>query len=142
MGWSHGGLTVLDVIQEAGVQTALDLPQGGFRAAVAWYPYCPPKGVFKTPLLILTGEKDDWTPAAPCVEMAAAVHGHAAPVILKVYPEATHGFDIPSPYGTYTYRGNTLAYNAQATETAKGDLKRFLDQHLKGTVPTDQAARK
>jgi dienelactone hydrolase/ketosteroid isomerase-like protein len=134
MGWSHGGSTVLATVQEAGVQTALDLPQRGFKAAVAWYPYCPPQEVFEAPLLILIGEKDDTTPAARCLEMKASVRGLGAPVTLKVYPGASHVFDADQPYNRN--------YHAQAAEEAKAELKKFLDQHLKGPVSAEQAAGK
>ncbi len=111
----------------------------------AWYPYCPPTRQFERPLLILIGEKDDWTPAAHCVEMEASVHRHGAPVILNVYPGATHAFDVPRFSGPYsegrptTYLGHTMNYDAQATEGAKAKLKKFIDQHLKGVASADQS---
>lgn len=36
-----------------------------------------------------------------------------------------------------TFQGHTMGYNAQATEAAKADLKRFLDQYLKGAASAE-----
>ena len=59
MGWSQGGATTLSVIDQK-----RDDP---FRSAVAIYPYCN-RMLFdlNAPLLILIGEKDDWTPDNMC----------------------------------------------------------------------------
>lgn len=75
MGGSHGGSATL--------ATMVAAPGGapGFAAAVALYPGCGTRygewrpgtaGVYKprAPLLILVGEKDDWTPAEPCRQLA------------------------------------------------------------------------
>jgi dienelactone hydrolase len=140
MGWSAGGSAVLDTVQEKGVQTALDLPHGEFKAAISWYPYCPPLGPFDTPLLILAGEKDTLTPAALCVGMISSIQGQGAPVTLKVYPEATHAFDVPAEELSDTF-GHVMNYHARATEEAKAELKRFLNQHLKGTASAEQTTR-
>jgi uncharacterized protein (TIGR02246 family) len=143
MGWSHGGGPILGIVQERGLQTGLSLPNGGFKAAVAWYPYCYPVSSVTIPLLILNGEDDTMTPAAPCVEMAKSVHRQEAPIVVKLYPGATHAFDVPSFRGPgsegrpVTFQGHTMIYNVQATEAAKADLKRFLDQYLKGVASAE-----
>ena len=74
-------------------------PAPGFRAAVAFYPGCIALSQAKdayhpyAPLLILIGEADDWTPAAPCVELAAKTKAGGDPVEIVTYPGAHHGFD-------------------------------------------------
>src|SRR6266852_3778956 len=74
MGGSHGGSTTLTSMiapERDGEPLALD-KRAGFAAAVALYPRCTTRqgalrgdaaGVYRpvAPLLILTGEKDDWT---------------------------------------------------------------------------------
>jgi dienelactone hydrolase len=89
LGWSHGGSTVLQT-QDG------DSP---FAAAVAFYPGC---GNFArnvsayrlaSPLFILIGEADDWTPAAPCGDFAQALQARQAPIEIIRYPGAYHGFD-------------------------------------------------
>ena len=48
-----------------------------------------------TPLLILIGAADDWTPAAPCERLAAAADKAGEPVTYQAYPRAYHDFDHP-----------------------------------------------
>lgn len=93
MGGSHGGSTTLATMAQPGSKP-------GFAAAVALYPGCNARfgewrpgtsGVYRpqAPLLILVGEKDDWTPAAPCVELAERSRAAGLPVRTKVYPGAS-----------------------------------------------------
>ncbi len=97
LGWSHGGSAVLAAtdlgqreVREAPVAPAL---------AVAFYPGCAAalKAGYRAaaPLLLLVGEADDWTPAAPCRELAAGATGAA--VSFEAYPGAYHGFDGHAP---------------------------------------------
>jgi hypothetical protein len=44
---------------------------------------------------MLLGAEDDWTPAAPCVALAAQATGHAVQV--ESYAGAYHGFDSTAP---------------------------------------------
>jgi dienelactone hydrolase len=96
IGWSNGAGAVLSVMFEKGE------PQRGFRAAIAFYPSCLrtyPGGLNYrpyAPLLVLIGAKDDWTPAAPCVQWTERAQTLGAPMHLKVYPNAYHGFDAPN----------------------------------------------
>lgn len=97
LGWSHGAQTVLHTIdRSAPFVASRPLP---FRAAVAYYPGC--SAILKqndyalaTPLLLMVGENDDWTPAAPCRELVARLSTTAAaPVEFAAYPDSYHGFD-------------------------------------------------
>ncbi|HVJ53787.1 MAG TPA: dienelactone hydrolase family protein [Aliidongia sp.] len=93
-GWSNGAGAVL----RAG-RSAPDVPAGLFRGLVAFYPPCAfvkPSADrrFVAPLLLLIGESDDWTPAAPCRDLAAKA---ASAVTLRTYPGAYHDFDAPVP---------------------------------------------
>ncbi len=92
IGWSNGGGTTL----YAAAQRP-DLPPGLFRRFVAFYPGCATEAREASwqpsaPLLILVGASDDWTPAAPCRDLAARFPGRIA---LVVYPGAYHDFDAP-----------------------------------------------
>lgn len=98
MGWSQGAGTVL-AAYSAGDDGPAGTESGGFRAAIAFYPGCKtplsdadwqPDG----PLLMLVGEKDDWTPPESCVDLVKrdAVKERTE---LVVYPNAYHGFDAP-----------------------------------------------
>ncbi len=108
MGGSHGGSTTLVAMVASGSNwQPLGQEPAGFAAAVALYPACKlplgnwrgDSGVYRprAPLLILIGEKDDWTPAEPCVNLAAAAQAAGYPVSITVYPGAYHAFDSPMP---------------------------------------------
>lgn len=97
LGWSNGGSTVLYAVrrEHAPGDSAPD-----FAAAVAFYPGCrmPHEGGrwrARLPLLILIGEADDWTPAAPCRALAADAARAGEPIAITVYPGAYHDFDHP-----------------------------------------------
>lgn len=90
MGWSNGAMSVLNAVSR--------VPEGqrAFRRVVAFYPGCHDllNRPFEpsAPLLILSGEADDWTPARHCVELARRARGDQ-PVRIEVYPGAHHAFD-------------------------------------------------
>jgi dienelactone hydrolase len=96
LGWSNGAAATLSVMFDQGA-TDRD-----FRAAVAFYPNCTrrypggPDFIPYAPLLVLVGAFDDWTPAAPCVALVEQARRLGAPVAIKVYPGAHHGFDSPA----------------------------------------------
>jgi dienelactone hydrolase len=127
MGWSHGGTTVLTAFNRLLVEV-MDLPRNTFRAAVAWYPFCLGSG-FTTPLLILIGEQDDWTPAAACRQMLKDLEPDTAPVRLKVYPGAYHSFDRLRSE-RITYHGHILERHADAVTQAKAEVQQFLAHYL------------
>lgn len=87
LGWSNGGSTVLHVAGSAA--------SAAFHRIIAFYPGC--RVILKAgwraqvPTTILHGLADDWTPAAPCAELAAA--GGARFI---GYPGAFHNFDHPN----------------------------------------------
>jgi dienelactone hydrolase len=121
MGWSHGGMTTLSVVAQK-----RDDP---FRSAIAFYPYCNRMlSDLNAPLLILIGENDDWTPAHLCtMQMHVGQTGHE--VILKIYPDAQHGFDTA---GLDTFvAGHRLLSNPVAAADAIIKVKAFLAKHLK-----------
>jgi dienelactone hydrolase len=101
LGWSNGASSVLWSI------AADKKPRDGqpdFRAAVAFYPGCRLVAQAaerrdwenRIPLLVLIGEADTWTPAAPCRQLvrSATQAGRQASVVS--YPGAAHDFDHPS----------------------------------------------
>jgi dienelactone hydrolase len=96
LGWSNGGSTVLYAVEPR------KKPGTGpdFSKAIAFYPGCrvpEESGHWATrlPLLILMGEADDWTPAAPCHDLATAAKAAGEAVDLVTYPGAYHDFDHP-----------------------------------------------
>jgi dienelactone hydrolase len=100
MGFSRGGVAALYSSLEPFCVAASD--DGlRFAAHVAFYPSCAIKydaaRVDGTPVLMLVGGKDDYTPAAPCIAYADTLRSKGEPVTLKAYPNAFHGFDRPTP---------------------------------------------
>ncbi|GAU81015.1 dienelactone hydrolase [Bosea sp. BIWAKO-01] len=89
IGWSNGGSTALHVAADRAAAGP-----GGFRAIIAFYPGC--RVLLKrgwrarVPTTILQGLADDWTPAAPCEELAR--RGGARFV---GFAGAYHDFDHP-----------------------------------------------
>lgn len=122
MGQSHGGGVVLRLARSRNV------PVGDrFRAAVAYYPWCGDqvRGQLHTPVLVLIGENDDWTPASYCVEGVRYVRG--APFEVKVYEGAHHSFDLPM--GTYRYKGHTVAGHSTAAHDSRERMVSWFRQH-------------
>ena len=99
LGWSHGGLTVLDAVDAVRYPPAKLDGRPDFRVAVSFYPECVSlvrSGWFTSvPTLLLIGKADDWTPAAPCKELAERTHTVGTAIEFVSYPGAHHGFEAP-----------------------------------------------
>lgn len=110
LGWSNGGSTVLSTVEPR------HAPVTGpdFAKAVAFYPGCKgpsETGHWKTrmPLLILMGESDNWTPAAPCHAIADTAKAAGETVDIITYPGTYHDFDMPD---MPLHQRSGLAYSA------------------------------
>ncbi|MGQ0752802.1 MAG: dienelactone hydrolase family protein [Betaproteobacteria bacterium] len=141
IGWSNGGTGTLYSMRPA------SRVEPGFRAAVAFYPGCRTLSRAKTPyrpyapVLILTGEADDWTPAEPCRQLTAIAQKEAAPVEIVTYPGAHHSFDrvgLPVRYRPNVRNlnkpdrlGATVGEHPQAREDSIRRTKEFFAQELK-----------
>jgi len=111
LGWSNGGSTVLNALK-AGLGGGDGRP--AFARAVAMYPGCKTAAAdagwhTRTPLLVLSGAADDWTPAAPCQALAERAKAAGEPVSIKVYEGAYHDFDHPN---SPVHLNTGLAYTA------------------------------
>jgi dienelactone hydrolase len=140
IGWSHGGGTVLDTMAHA--------PSGAprFDAAVSFYPGCRLRARRAAeyhpyaPVLLLIGESDDWTPAAPRKALVSQVAARGEPMQIVTYPDSYHDFDNPGlkgprvrkevPNGANPGRGVTIAPNAEAREDAKQRVQAFFEKNL------------
>lgn len=100
MGFSRGGVAALYSTLEPFRQAATD-GNLRFAAHVTFYPSCgisyDSARVDGSPVLMLVGGKDNYTPARPCIAYADALRSKGAQVTLKEYPDAYHGFDRPTP---------------------------------------------
>ncbi len=151
MGGSHGGASTLAAMQTP-VSEADPLARtkrAGFQAGVALYPACEPArrgdrsgGAYRAiaPLLILAGEKDDWTPAEACRLLAESTRGTAHPVAVTIYPGAHHAFDSAHPVRYVATRinpaapggrGATTGGQPEAGAAAIRDVVAFFAAHLK-----------
>ena len=159
MGGSHGGSTALFSMGTRGddAEALASEKRAGFAAAVALYPGCraPSRRVASPaayravgPVLILIGEKDDWTPAEPCQQLADAARSAGFPVAISVYPGAHHAFDSDRPVRYVATRvnanapggrGATTGGDAKAWAQSRADVAAFFGQHLQGK--NENAAR-
>jgi dienelactone hydrolase len=164
MGGSHGGMTTLAAMV-ASVKEGDPLAgpkSNGFVAAIALYPNCglwygewrtvrqnkdfgpvvSHSGVYKPigPVLILTGEKDDWDPAEECRQMVEVSRKASLPLDIIIYPGAYHSFDSNSPVvynpnrsvlSSPTGKGATTGGNPAAWSDAKKQVATFFAKHLK-----------
>ena len=93
IGWSHGGETVLSTVS----RTMADRVGGGsgaFVSAIAFYPGCSAAARVNyqpnAPLILMLGEKDDWTAPGPCIALGRAVGAE-----VNVFADSYHDFDNP-----------------------------------------------
>jgi dienelactone hydrolase len=137
MGGSHGGSTTLSsmIAPESDADLLASERRGGFAAAVALYPGCVASrrtwsgtGPYRpvAPLLILIGDKDDWTPAEPCRRLADAAQSAGYPVTIKIYPGAYHSFDSHNPVRYVATRVNANAPGGRGATTG-GDPAAWAD---------------
>ena len=149
MGGSHGGSSTLATIALVPQDDAAlrERKRHGFAAAIAFYPGCAiGRPAFSNefhgaaPLLILTGDLDDWTPAAPCAKLVEAAKRAGEDVAIKVYPGAHHAFDSATPmrYVETRINGNapggrgaTTGGNPAAWADSKEQVKAFFAARLK-----------
>lgn len=126
MGMSHGGWTTLSAVENTHfVKVPRPHP---FKAAIALYPGCAQQLYrLDAPLLILIGEADDWTFAFRCERMVQ-VGPSDHTVTLKVYPGATHTFDVERP--DREYLGHRIRFHPSAARDAEVRVRAFLAQHL------------
>lgn len=137
LGMSMGGGSVLTALERDLIEPMFPVK---FRAGVAFYPRCADvPGIMSAPTLILIGERDDWTPAAACRDLAAGETGAYGPprqpgdrslVELVVYPETYHSFVAPELGSGMRLHGHWLQYNDAATRDASERVRAFLGRAL------------
>jgi dienelactone hydrolase len=102
IGWSQGGGAVLFAIGAQSFGRPAQLPQGDFRAAVAFYPSsCDAQRqqaswTSAIPLLVLVGAADVLHPTVPCKYFLDGAAAHGAKIEMQIYPGAYHHFDWPN----------------------------------------------
>ena len=125
VGWSHGAIAGLYVVDDS---TPIENRKSPFQCAILFYPYCSDISKLNAPLLILSGEKDDWCPPSTCKPLAS-LNNSQFEITLKIYENATHAFDYE---GVDTAaQGHVLKYNPEATKDAVSQVQNFLSKYLK-----------
>jgi dienelactone hydrolase len=127
IGYSHGAGVITALVSHP----PLSKP---FQAAVAYYPNCNsrPRQV-NAPTLVLSGQNDDWDPAAPCIAWGNAVHDPSK-LDVVVYPGAFHAFDVSTAPRQTEGRGGImrhLEYNEPADKDASARTEAFFAKWLK-----------
>lgn len=142
IGFSHGGGTVLAAAAPSVARSYARPDTPPYRVLIAFYPRCEgryPGTPLPAPLRIHIGALDDWTPAAPCEVMVAALRRAGADARISVYSEAHHGFDstrqgppirLPNVRLYPSGRGATVGANPEAAETARQTVRRELEESL------------
>lgn len=137
LGWSHGGGAVLSATDS----TRSDVRSQAVKpaVAVAFYPGCTAasKSGYKpsAPLVLMLGEKDDWTPPGPCIALGKDVGAE-----VNVFADSYHDFDDPTgqlrlrmdvPNGVNPGQGVHVGPNPAARELAYTRLRLLLANALK-----------
>ncbi len=99
-----------------------------FAGYVLLYPYCTTiedGDVTTNPVHVFIGEKDNWTPPAPCLKQAERMKARGRNWAITLYEDAYHGFDAPikgirnMPYA-YSMVGCNIALRADGYEYETG----------------------
>jgi dienelactone hydrolase len=100
IGFSRGGSAAINSALEP-IRHAIINDDLRFAAHVALYPGCAVPFVSAhldgSPMLMLLGGKDDYTPASFCLAYAEKLRAKGASVREVVYPNANHAFDSKWP---------------------------------------------
>ncbi|MEQ1594024.1 MAG: dienelactone hydrolase family protein [Casimicrobium sp.] len=138
-GWSHGGSTVLNTVTRT--ENGEFPAEVKFAETIAFYPGCSPFArntsmqKIASPLTVLMGDADDWTPAAPCETFVARLKKNDQPATITLYPGAFHDFDNPAgklrvradvPNGVNTGKGVTVGPDPKAREDAMARIDALL----------------
>lgn len=126
VGQSNGGSVAMKVAAR-GAPAKYGRGGRGFRAVVAYYPWCGALGTSRpsldAPLMIFGGGRDDWVPPKKCQKFNAS----GAPLKVKVYPRAAHSFDLLTP--EHRYLGKLVGYNPEATEDSRQLMLAFFREN-------------
>jgi dienelactone hydrolase len=120
LGYSYGAMASLSAIGKKNPASHAKI-----AGVVAYYPFCYESEDPSIPVLILVGDKDDWTPSSSCQPFARKTNFEVV-----VYSGATHAFNIPFEKLT-DFLGHHMEYNETAAQNAQQRVDAFLDAHTK-----------
>jgi dienelactone hydrolase len=120
LGYSYGAIASLSAINKKNPARHAKV-----AGVVAYYPFCYEDDDPSVPVLVLVGEKDDWTPAATCQPFASKTNFEVV-----VYPGATHAFNVPFDK-PLDLLGHHMVYDEKAAQDAQERADAFLAAHMK-----------
>ena len=138
VGLSLGGGTALQLALRSSINLRAREGRGTYAALVAYYPWCETSWAYslKRPVLILIGEKDDWTPTWRCETLRniAETARNKPTLEMTVYPDAHHSFDLPmrGPYYVEGMSGrfHTVQGDPAARRDSQARMLAFFARHL------------
>jgi dienelactone hydrolase len=92
---------------------------------IAYYPFCYDGVDPSVPVLVMIGEKDDWTPAAKCQAVTGKIDFEVV-----VYPGDTHAFTVPFQKPVDVL-GHHLVYDEKAMQDAQQRADTFIAARMK-----------
>ena len=106
IGWSQGGVgPIMSHFQH--INNYVNNSEYTFDASVAIYPYCgftfPENSITTTPLLMITGGKDDLTPEKACINLFNKFKNGTGEINHMSFEGARHGYDNPFLLLGYTF---------------------------------------
>lgn len=132
LGWSHGASAVLSATDAGHPEVLAQTVRAA--VAIAFYPGCSAarKAGYRpnTRLLLLLGEKDDWTAPGPCIQLGQTIGAE-----VNVYADSFHDFDNPAgtvklrrdvPNGVNPGQGVHAGPNPAAREQAYARVREVL----------------
>ena len=138
MAWSHGALTIMDLLAmdpprelPPNLTSCSEQPFRGVRAAVLIYPPCgfPARSRGRgwsqdiRTLMLLSGI-DSRAPAKDCLDIVSILRANGRPVTTHIYPSADHAFDMRAEdFKEYNVAPKT---NPEAIADARLRVKEFL----------------
>ncbi len=136
LAWSRLGMIPLSIFNFEGYHQFFS---EHYAAAVAFYPFCSfARGPHLGSILVLSAALDDWVDTDVCIRMANRTRDDDFPVMIEVFANSWHGFDIEAfgaqhkasvkeinPDG-YAAGEGTLGYSELARNIAVESVRKFL----------------
>tara|TARA_X000000368_G_scaffold94801_1_gene72568 strand:+ start:889 stop:1842 length:954 start_codon:yes stop_codon:yes gene_type:complete len=120
-GFSHGATAVLDSLYKS-----MGNNENPFRNAIAFSPWCSGQytkiNTTYTKLMIITGDRDTWTPAERCEKMLTT---NSKNYTLHILKGAYHSFD--GMMDIQSVEGHTIGHSQKATNESYIHMKKFLE---------------
>jgi dienelactone hydrolase len=130
LGDSHGGSTAAWVTRAEYEQ----LYPGLLAASVDYYGFCGNPALHgSVPLLVLSGEADDWVPPSDCLAFGKQLKPNQ-PFEIHTYPGAVHMFDATNVNAAQVNEGHKVQYDHAAASDSFERVHAFLDRWVRGKL--------